>query len=166
MSKSGLFDLWRKSVVWIHFLCFCFPCYFSYGGTIIVNNCSQVRLLFNGKIKVRLCIGTAPLIFCFNLNSTKISLTYCFFLLSQFHRTFNTFYFTFNFKRNLISLSKKRLKLIEYLKNKIESNGVLFMPVTHCFWWRKYLGWWFSKSNLFLTCYIGLPWCFNCIFRF
>ena len=32
-----------------------------------------------------------------------------------------------------LQLSKKRLKLIEYLKNKIESNGVLFMPVTHCF---------------------------------
>ena len=32
-----------------------------------------------------------------------------------------------------LQLSKKRVKRIEYLKNKIESNGVLFMPVTHCF---------------------------------
>ena len=27
--------------------------------------------------------------------------------------------------------SKKRLKLIEYLKNKLESNGVLFLQETH-----------------------------------
>ena len=42
------------------------------------------------------CNGIAPLIFCFDLNSTKILPTY-FFLLRQLHCIFKTFYFKFNF---------------------------------------------------------------------
>ena len=32
-----------------------------------------------------------------------------------------------------VQSSKKRLKLIEYLKNKLESNGVLFLQETNSF---------------------------------
>ena len=106
--------------------------------------------------------------FYFDLNSTKSLSTYYFFLLSKFHRIFNTFYlnvtllllfpkriyhffllpqnincnnaFKANSKvcfitNNIKSLqsSKKRLKLIEYLKNKLESNGVLFLQETQLF---------------------------------
>ena len=48
------------------------------------------------------CNGFAPLVFCFDLNSTKILSTY-FFLLRQLHCIFKTFYFTFNLKRNFDS---------------------------------------------------------------
>ena len=58
--------------------------------------------------------GIAPLIFCFDLISTKNSSTYYFFLLSHFYRTFNTFY-TFNFERNLIILFPKRIILHHFL---------------------------------------------------
>ena len=43
------------------------------------------------------CNGIAPLLFCFDLNSTKILSTY-FFLLMQLYRILKTFYFTFDFK--------------------------------------------------------------------
>ena len=47
--------------------------------------------------------------------------------------------------------SKKRLKRIECLKHKIECNRALFLQERHsCFWWRKWLGWWFWRSSLFL----------------
>ena len=60
------------------------------------------------------CNGNVPLIFSFDLISTKNSLTYYLFLFSQFHRAFNTFY-TFNFERNLIILFPKRIILYHFL---------------------------------------------------
>ena len=64
------------------------------GETIIVNDFSQVSLWFCFYVAV------APLIFCFDLNSTKILSTS--FFLRQFHCIFNTFYFTYNFKWNFV----------------------------------------------------------------
>ena len=96
------FELWKKSVAWIPFLCFYFHCSFFLGQIIFVSNFSHkfiILLLYN---------GIAPLIFCLDLISTKNSSTYYFFLLSQFHYTFNTFY-AFNFERNLIVLFPKRI---------------------------------------------------------
>ena len=56
--------------------------------------------------------GFAPLIFCFGLNSTKIHQLIIFFLLSQFYRTFNTFHFMFNFKRNMNRYLPNGLKAV------------------------------------------------------
>ena len=63
--------------------------------------------------------------------------------------------------------SKKRLKLIEYLKNKLESNGVLFLQETHSIS-NDENGWAddFKGQVFFFTWYVQLRWCFNCIFRF
>ena len=63
--------------------------------------------------------------------------------------------------------SKKRLKLIEYLKNKLKSNGVLFLQETHSIsndenaWADD-----FKDQVFFFAWYIRLQPCFNCIFRF
>ena len=63
--------------------------------------------------------------------------------------------------------SKKRLKVIEHLKNKLESNGVLFLQKTHSIsndenaWADD-----FKVQVFFFAWYVQLPWCFNCIFRF
>ena len=45
-TEVACFELWKKSVAWIPFLCFYFLCSFFLGETIYVNNSSQVSLLF------------------------------------------------------------------------------------------------------------------------
>ena len=84
-TEVACFELWKKSVVWIPFLCFYFHCSFFLEEIIFVSNFSQVIFL------LLLCNGIAPLIFCFDLVSTKNSSTCYFFLLSQFDHTFKLF---------------------------------------------------------------------------
>ena len=45
-TEVACFELWKKSVAWIPFLCFYFRCSFFLGELIFVNNFSQVSLLF------------------------------------------------------------------------------------------------------------------------
>ena len=65
-----------------------------------------------------------------------------------------------------VQSSKKRLKLIEYLKNKLESNRVLFLQETHSISNDENAGLMILKVKPFFAWYVQLPWCFNCIFRF
>ena len=91
-------NLWREFL----FCAFIFIVHFSWGNYLRKQFFTYkfiILLLYN---------GIAPLIFCLDLISTKNSSTYYFFLLSQFHYTFNTFY-AFNFERNLIVLFPKRI---------------------------------------------------------
>ena len=91
-------NLWREFL----FRAFIFIVHFSWGNYLRKQFFTYkfiILLLYN---------GIAPLIFCLDLISTKNSSTYYFFLLSQFHYTFNTFY-AFNFERNLIVLFPKRI---------------------------------------------------------
>ena len=91
------------------FLVLLFSLFIFWGGNYLRKQ------FFTSKFIILLLYnGIAPLIFCFDLISTKNSSTYHFFLLSQFHHTFNNFY-AFNFERNLIVLFPKPITLYHFV---------------------------------------------------
>ena len=140
-------NLWHGFTFWV--------CIFIV--TFSRGNCCRKQLFTSTFIIIFSCNGTAHLIFCFDLSSAKMFSTYFFFFLRRLHCIFNNFYFTFNFKRRIIvyyfwlkqycnnasivnsrvcfirnnvmylQSSKKRSKLIEYLKHKSKSFRVLFL---------------------------------------
>ena len=82
------------------------------------------KQFFRSTFILLLYNSIAALTFCFDLISEKSSSTYYFFLLSQFHHTFNTSY-AFNFEHNLIVLFPKRFILYHFLINNICNNALI-----------------------------------------
>ena len=62
--------------------------------------------------------------------------------------------------------SDKRLKLTEYLKHKLETNGALFLQETNSASDDEKARADDFKFKIFFTLHIQLAWCLDCIFRF
>ena len=109
LNRSGLFRVMEN-------ICGVDSCFVLLFSLVIFLGGNYLRKqFFTSKFIILLLYnGIAPLIFCFDLISTKNSSTYYFFLMSQFHHTFITFY-ALNFERNFIVLFPKRTILYHFL---------------------------------------------------
>ena len=108
-TEVACFELWKKICGVNSFFVLLLSLFIFLG-----ENYLRKQFFTSKFIILLLYNGIAPLIFCFDLISTKNWSTYYFFLLSQFHHTFIAFC-AFNFECNLIVLLPKRIISYNFL---------------------------------------------------